>query len=193
MSLSERNNESGHALVELSLVAFVLFIIAFWSVEISRVLRYQQVATALSRELASVVYRECAADNAAFPIPRTDAPVSRFDPRTCIPGVLANEFLPQLNRIAPGAVVSVSYYGYDGTNVTRDFISDPNGITRFDPGAVAADVANLPAARSDFGNALVDLGVVVIGEIQLPHSNLGVGAGMFATHFTNWLYGVTIL
>lgn len=56
------HSECGAALLELSLTLTLLFLVGFGCLEFSRVLRETERATLLSRESASIAFRDCAAD-----------------------------------------------------------------------------------------------------------------------------------
>lgn len=63
----EPSPETGTAILELAIVLPVLVLLALGAIEFSRALQHMQVAVAASRELASLVYRDCAADPAGDP------------------------------------------------------------------------------------------------------------------------------
>ncbi|MFN8391931.1 MAG: hypothetical protein U0136_16700 [Bdellovibrionota bacterium] len=197
--------ELGHALLEFVIVSMLIFLIPLATVECSRLLKLKQVATVLSKELATSVYRDCVADNAAFPTPRTAPPVSRFDPRTCVNGVVEGEFRTKINSLFPGCAngnascpkLTLSLFGSDpnGTEVERDFFmtddpADPE-FKRFDRDIVRDDA--MSQSSSDMGQALKEYRVLVIGQVRLPYSTPGVGAGFLVSLFIDRVYGVTIV
>ena len=76
-----RENERGVAMVELALVFPVLALVVFMGIEFSRALQRIEMASALSREAASIAYREAVANPAGDPTLTYTSPAKK-DPIT---------------------------------------------------------------------------------------------------------------
>ena len=108
-------NESGHAIIELALVIPLLAMIAIVSLELSFQLNSYEIATQLSRELASLSYRRCVIDD-------TGATSVKFNPDTCIDTVIA-EFVVDSAAFAPGAEFVASLYNISSATGTVQLTS----------------------------------------------------------------------
>ncbi len=200
-----RESERGLAILELAIVSFLIFMIPLATFECASLLKAQQVSTVLSRELAGLVYRECVADEQAFPANRTDSPVSRFDPRLCISGVVENQFRAQVNNLFSGCGTdsslcpkfAVSLFGSNasGSNAERDFyMSDDNldpKFARFNRAVVVSDAqSGYPSA---LGLSLRSYGVLVVVQVRVPVAEPSSGRGWLVSFFVNRIYGVSIV
>lgn len=189
--------ERGSLIPELALVLTLFLGLAFGTVQVCRYLKVKQIATSLSRELASLVYRECVAENSAFPNPRAaswpaQSNRARFDPRACIPAVIAEEFQSNAQRIAPGLTFDISLYNFDGTAVHRDYpTSSPTARSRFSVTRAQAELTASPSAQSDFTSSLVQFRHLVVAEIHIPF--LSIGPSQFQPSILNSVYAVTVL
>ncbi len=94
-------DEEGGAFIELAIVIPILALLVFGALSLTGTLSESQVASALSRELANVAYRECLAD------PEAVGSI-KFDPATCLQGIV-NTF--SLNGV-PGGQIVISLYNW---------------------------------------------------------------------------------
>jgi Flp pilus assembly protein TadG len=161
----------GAAILELAFVLPVLVLVVFGGIEFSRALQRMQIATALSREIASLAYRDPIADPAGDPDKG---------------GKDAQAILDQLNRSAidvtnlaqklvPGSEILVSVYRYDPTaptNTTVDFHSNLPGkySTRFswldrNNGIVGSKIGSQE-------KRLNTRGYLVVGESYVPYTSI---------------------
>jgi hypothetical protein len=167
---SDLRQENGHALLELSIVIFALLVIGLSALEGAQVLQAQQNATALSKELSGIAFRECLAERTAVGTPR-------YDPQNCFNSVVSNEFRAKTLKIAPTAEYIVSLYTYDGTNISRDAYYEEKAAnstfaSRFSSAGLKNAAAQPAADRANVADALIHYQSLVIGEISVPYSGL---------------------
>ena len=110
-------DERGVAIYEFALILPIVCLFAFMGLEFSRALRYSQLASSLSREAASVVYRDCT--NRSVP-----------DTMSCL--TAAQQSLQLFgSKLIPGSQLVLSVYDWDST-------SGPVRVRRLGIGPVTA-------------------------------------------------------
>ena len=152
-------------MVEFAIVLPVLLAVAFVGLEFSRAMRVKQIAQTISRESASVAFRECSV---------------RTGPRTtdCLNRIRADI----LNLLAyPGATLVLSMYDFNGT--IRAF-GPAGGSTRFTMG-------QLNTLGNPVGDLIRSHRMIVVAEVEVPYAtvlpNLSFSLG------SNNFYDATVL
>ncbi|HQH27159.1 MAG TPA: TadE/TadG family type IV pilus assembly protein [Oligoflexia bacterium] len=107
-------SEHAVALIEFAFVVPILFLVIFGSVEVSRALYHMQIAASLSREAASLVYRDCVGDPAGDPVRANQVNALtgvqfREEMDNCIEGRRA-AIQQVAMRLARGSVITVTAY-----------------------------------------------------------------------------------
>ena len=188
-------NERGSAITECAIILPLLLGFALAGLELSRSLRYSQLASTLSREIGSVAYRECGS-------------MSVRDTRTCLQGVF-NSFNTFGQSLVPGTMLAVSVYEYDPvtSKVRRVGIAPisaatpatPNLPSRFKvPGGltvdgVAGSSEGLTIAGAITPQVLIDHRVIVIGEALVPFKPIVGSVPGVLTLFGDGFYDFAIL
>lgn len=151
MTNSCRYRESGLAMLELALALPIVLIISFVSIETARSLRYVQVASTLSREVASLAYRDCVGDK---------------DEKLmfCLRNV-RDEVLGYANNLIGGSEVIVSMYTYDGTTAKDETSYEAGESSQY-------TLAGTAISGLTDTNFLTNQRIVVIGEVYIPYEPL---------------------
>jgi Flp pilus assembly protein TadG len=173
-------DESGHAMLELAIVIPLLSMIAVCSLELSIQLGSYQIATQLSRELASLTYRRCVIDSSG-------SSSAKFNPDACIDGVLA-EFATDVAGVAPGTQFVASLYNSSGVNVQqssiRSFGTQASNYTLSD---FSSKSSSDPLVNA-LSNSVSELGSVIVAEVYIPHSPLPGSIRFLNSGNSNWIY-----
>jgi len=129
-------DESGAVMLEFALVFPIMLLIVFSGIEYSRCFRNMQMAASLSREAASVAYRDCA----------SDLPGDQLD--HCIR--TAREDIEKLaSNLNEGSKIVISVYGRDSGTMDRLSISPSIGT---DLGQVGDDGSGVYTQYVDHDN-----------------------------------------
>lgn len=167
MNLGEmmRRHEHGNVIIEFALLVPILLILAFAGLEISRAIRYMQFATAVSREIVSVAYRDCTS--------RQEDPAYTGQ---CLDQVQAN-FQEFANRLIPGSEICISVYRHTETGgfelVGRSITSGATNQSDFDAvGGVFVQQANGFRKGNLDTETIKAHHVVAIGEAFVPYRSL---------------------
>lgn len=179
----KKHEEKGIAIVELALVAPVLFFVCLGCLELVSALRSLQVATAISRELANVVYRRCSISALDF------LSSQEFDLEYCLSSS-TNYVQGRFANVAPDAQFIVSFYRYDPAKkaVFLDSIFKTDNAesgSRFEP--------------SDFNNklyltkAVKGVETIILAEVFLPHTVVSMPIPGWGTEGPPRMYAYTIM
>jgi hypothetical protein len=181
--MMKEHEERGIAIVELALVAPLLFFLSLGCLELVSALRGLQVATAISRELANVVYRRCS-------ISALDLVNSQeFDLDYCLSSS-TNYVQGRLANVASDAQFVVSFYRYDPTKKTVSLDSmfkttNAESGSRF--------------KLSDFNDkehltkAVSGVETIILAEVYLPHTVLSMPIPGWSTEGPPRMYAYTIM
>lgn len=194
-----RIEERGHAILELAIVLPVLFLLAMASLELAALLKYHQAGSALSREIASIAYRDCVADT-------TVVGDSFFDPQLCMDKLFTGKLKTRLEKAAPGAKFIVSLYNYDGTTVSRDGFKEfinlkntssssatPTGNSKFSKSEFTSDLSNTKSKRKYLTRSLALYGTLVVGEVYIPYTGLAAMVPIFVPFNVSSAYASTTI
>jgi Flp pilus assembly protein TadG len=118
--------ERGGSMVELSLIAPIMLLISGATIDIGRFLKYQQVTSTVSQELANHIYRKCS-DMTAFIVPRAgtadiDTSVTQSRVQSCADAEKAKAERI-LARALPGSYVTAHVFRH---NIDDFFTDAPN-------------------------------------------------------------------
>ena len=164
---------AGNALLEFALVLPVILLLIFGGLEIAGTISGVQAANYLSREVATLAFRNCALDSTA----QDSEPTSYQNGTNCLQGVV-NAVLGDTTGILPGTNVALSIY-----NIT--YGGDPDGDTTLppDPPVLTATFAtggmvskfstgNFTSTATPLDSALKELllahRTVVVSEVRVP-------------------------
>lgn len=169
-----QNTSRGAAILELAFVLPILVLVVISGIEFSRGLQRMQIATALSREVASIAARECYYDIAGDP---TQKALEEQALLSCLNGC-ALSIRNVAQRLAPGSEILVGVYAYDSTvaaNQALDFHSAVLGqnSTKFawkdaSAGLVGGTIGSqvkLLTSRPPRGN-------IYVGEAYVPYRSI---------------------
>ena len=167
----------------------LLLMFAFAGIEFSRSLKQLQIATAISREFASLLYRECASD-------REGINSDRFKPQPCFDQVAA-DLTAQFAALAPGAEYTARYYTSEGEGkgIRQDacysnISADCSGVGLYDQTGGENSRA-LPG--SPFEASVEKALSVVVAEVSLPYDSwVGHVKGYFS-YSPKAIYAATII
>jgi len=184
----QRIDEKGAVLIEFAIVWPIMFLIVFSGIEYSRSFRNMQMAASLSREAASVAYRDCASD-----IPGDE----HLSP--CLIRV-RNNIERLAENLNEGSKIVISVYGIDSGSMERLGISPSIG------NGLGTDLDNLyfdysrfsPTASGINGNIDVDANFdghrrIVIAEAWVPFQPLLPGYASIANFLSDNFYDSTVL
>lgn len=171
--------QAGVVLIELVLILPVTLLVVILAIEISRCIQHIQTASMLSREAASLAYREC-----------QDAPPKLKhclnQVRDIVQGYAAN--------VAPGAAIAVSIFHFEpGTSSMTTGQSDPvDGLVSsfFWDNARIRGTGEAKDLSVDFHS---DQRVVSIGEALIPFKPLIPGVARLFSITTGNYYHATII
>jgi hypothetical protein len=210
--------QTGHAIIEFILVIPILLGFSFFGIELSRGLSQLEIATTLSRELASSAYRECYADANALqqaledpsintqvipppPAIPTSSTQSDIVPNNCLTELLVR-YGPSINNIATNAGYILSMYERNQTTGVVQLLgrvqspdpatAPPYLLSRFAataaPGAV--DFSDITTAA---GAVLSDFQVLIIAEVYLPQPEPRLSIHPVFSFHPGAYYAVTII
>jgi hypothetical protein len=151
------------------------------ALEVGRCLETIQMASTLSREAASIGFRECAADRA----PKTEY---------CLQQV-SEIVQTYAQSVAAGAAVSVSVYAYDtanGTMARAVWNSDPAYPTRY-AWNDSTIIGTSGAAPDLYPDLHTEQRVVVIGEAFIPFAPMLPGISHAFSITSGLYYHATVL
>ncbi len=193
--MSFTKEQRGSAITEFAIVLPLLLGFALAGLELSRSLRYTQLASTLSREIGSVAYRECTS-------------MSARDTRTCLQGVY-DRFITFGQSLVPGTLLAVSAYEYDkdtgeirrvgiaplaaatpGATDNPSRFTVPNGVPI---NGVAGSLTGNAIAGAITQQVLQDHRVVVIGEALVPFRPIVGSVPGVLTLFGGGFYDYAIL
>jgi hypothetical protein len=176
--MKKKINCDGHAILELALVLPVLGLLALGGIELSRAMITTQIATSLSKQIATIAYRECIADKATVKSADSTNQTLYYNPTACIQAVgdsLKNT--QQIHKIAPGTEYIISMYSYDGT-ATNPVSDDLGGPLKWGAGASAPvsdskfTTGNFSDASGVYGAALKKYETLIIAEVFVPYESV---------------------
>lgn len=151
MTRKGRTAQRGSVLLELALALPVIILLSFLSIETARSLRYVQVAATLSREVASLAYRDCIGDQDQKLV-------------FCLRRV-RDEVLGYANNLVDDSELIVSMYTYDGTTAER--------ATSYEAGVSSQyNLSGTTITGLNDVNFLTNQRIVVIGEVTVPYEPL---------------------
>lgn len=201
MYYRELNNnftDRGVAIIELLICLPVLLILVFVGSDIAIALNKYQIALSLSKDLATIVYRECVIDINSYQYSsmRTDGYYSELlGPPECVKKLNDSKMKTAVAKISSDAGYALSMYNW------RSFPRSPlrTAIALHNVPASRYSINNFrqgPSADTDVsGNTsklLKDYEVVVIAEVFIPHQTLFPGI-MNSLHFKdNMVYAATL-
>lgn len=186
--LFRRLDEAGHAYVEMALVFPILLVISYAGLEYSRSLRYVQVATMLSREAASIAFRECVWEKEG---PKAAA---------CLSGV--RESLDNFGEERfKGAEIILSLYSYTGPPDTCDrdirlvaVVGQDRFNSRFGIKSGEENGGNIGSEAIRFDKqVLCDNRALIIGEVYIPYNAILRIIPGFFYYNPKEFYGVAIM
>jgi Flp pilus assembly protein TadG len=151
-----RRNEQGSSLIELAMVAPVLAFLVFSSFRLCIQLKGTQIADSMSRELTSVAYRECIAD-------QTAVGSSKFDPQLCLDSTI-QYFEGQSEHLAPSARFVVTLYTYDPGTDEVTMVSTAASDGQVSRVSVATFTDN-DAFGKAMRNSIHELRRLMVGEV----------------------------
>ncbi len=176
--------EPGHAFIEILLILLILGAIAFCGLEFVRSLRHSQVAATLSREAASVAFRDCTASNTPVPcLDREKQQVAKI-----------------ANSLFPGGEVIISLLTYDQiTNkfvlVARSTLTGPYaskfGLTL--PGPKIGTALTGILADINVVSAIKSNRTTVVAEVFLPYDAIVKGIPKMFSYDPDVFYDITIM
>ncbi|MFN8390841.1 MAG: TadE family protein [Bdellovibrionota bacterium] len=152
-------SERGASLVELAIVAPAMMLLVFAAFSLCGQLRGSQHASSMSRELASMAYRDCLADAQA-------GQSDKFSPDSCLPTAVetfraANEF------IKSDMAYVVTLYNYDTATDTAKLT-----FQAATPGQTSRVSLTSFAGTDPYGTALMaslrTLNRLIIAEVFYP-------------------------
>ena len=178
-----RENHAGHAFVELAIVLPLVLMLAFAGLEFSKVLKQWQIATTISRELASIALRDCSAESGTVS-------TEDLDLNYCLSE--SSELLKsRIKGLLPESILIVSLYDTSGTS-SRASIRQVAVVgetttykSRFNP-------EKLRKPGSTSGEAALELQSVVIAEVYLPYQSI-VGGNYRYLSKLGALYSASIM
>lgn len=154
-----RKAEAGHAFIELAIVIPVLFGIAIIGLDLARSLSVRQIANALTREAASLAYRDCSSETVDERI------------ESCLEGV--RNFIAARSNVAGGTaqVILALYDGQSGAIQRRARVGD--SVDASSSRVQQGDVEIRP--ESALGTAILSHEIVISAEILVPFEPLLAG------------------
>ena len=159
--------ERGHALIELALLMPTMLILVLSGLEAVAALRISELATTLSREIASQSFRQCSTESTGF---NSD----KFDPEACLEREIMPLFKSRVGRLIPDAEFIVSVYAVrSGTNVLSaasvEYKKDESTFeSAYDSARVQTELSG-GGGPDTLGSVLKDVETVVIAEVAVPH------------------------
>ncbi len=159
-----KSSDAGHAFIELAIVIPVLFGIAIIGLDLARSLSVRQIANALTREAASMAYRDCSSET-------NDEKIE-----SCLEGV--RDFIAARSNVAGGTaqVILALYDGQSGAIVRRGRVGDSVDASS---SRVQYGDSEIPA-NSALGAAIISHEIVISAEILVPFEPLLAGILPFA-------------
>ena len=169
---SPRWSEAGNVIVEFAIIVPVILIIAFGALDISRAMRVKQIAQTLSRESASLAYRDCSVDTGTTTTDCLDLVQQRMTNRA--------------GALLPGSEIILSLYSYDpvGGNITQ---YGPTG------GTSKYTLTRLNSAGDNVGTMIRAQREVVIAEIHAPYTSFFAPSARMFQLGSRIFYDVSIL
>jgi len=169
-------DEAGAALLELAISIPLLLGLIFGALEYSRSFKQLQISAALSREAASVAYRECGGDG--------ETAVECLD-------LAQDNFQRYAESLAPGSEVIISMY-------QRPTITSSPALLHSSPAAPISHTSRFSAGGSEIlgipnDGLISDHRRLVIAEVWLPFQAIVPGIGGIFNSLTDEFYDVTIL
>jgi Flp pilus assembly protein TadG len=191
------SSTGGHAILEFALVLPLICLLGFAGIELSRALNTLEVATALSKEMASIAYRDCVADPVTVSGQVRQAnDQQKFSQQQCLQDV-RQDLNSRIRTIAPDAEFVISIYTYDSVNgyLQPAYTAQGNPNTNiFQYNQYKFTVNRFSSNPSGtLAQALREYDVLVIAEVYLPfESYLGRALPTF-TFNPGVIYASTIL
>ncbi len=142
----QRLTQKGQAILELAMVLPVLIIIGFTGIEFSQALRTKQLSRTLSREAASMAYRDCSLSSGVRTV-------------DC------------LNQVRASVMQSASLR--PGTNVVLTMYESSPNINRFGPtgGSSRFSMGDLNTSGNSVGDLIRSQKVAVVAEVEVRHNS----------------------
>ena len=144
-------SDEGNLIVEFAIIVPVILLIAFGALDISRAMRVKQIAQTLSRESASLAYRDCSVQPGTTTTDCLDLVQQRMNTRS--------------GMVLPGSQIVLTLYSYDPV---------AGNITQYGPsgGTSKYSLSRLNTIGDNVGNMVRAQREVVIAEINAPYSSL---------------------
>lgn len=151
---SHFNQEQGSILAEFAIVLWVIVMFSLGSLEMARAINFLQLSAVLSREIATVAYRDCSVEKA------NDASFVG----DCLKEV-RNDFQNFANRLTVSSGFVVSVYKYDLTSKTVTLLGKSSS-----GGYSSSFDATLDPSAGLKKDVVVNHRIVVVGEAFIPYS-----------------------
>lgn len=175
------NSQSGVACIEASLALPLLISLAIGTSEISRMLSAYQGMSTISREVASVAFRDCATKPTGGPA------------NTCLNTTMTSSggINNWSSTVLPNATIIISIYVYGTAShapeLSGQYSSDPKIQSRFSPAIVASDIKSFRSAANPDG-----VKAVAISEIFYSFKPLSNYSAPFFDFAPREFYETTI-
>ena len=162
-----RYSERGNAILELALVLPVIAAIALGGLEYSRALKWMQISATLSRESASIAYRDCS-------MMRDDANILGPQYLTICLQRVRSTVAQQVQESAPNAMIILSLYDFDGV-IEQEALVGGNATfsSKYDPVSMNNDI------NGHLSQTVVENDFIVISEVYLPYKPIVPGLAEF--------------
>jgi hypothetical protein len=195
--MQHKFNCYGHAVLEFALVLPLLGLLALGGIELSRALITTQIATSLSKQIATTAYRACIADIAMLKATPPPAHLEYYNPEDCMQNVGQElNSSGQLDTVAPGVEFTLSMYIYDAG--AGGVENDPFVRTWKSGAGIIVSKSNFYPAlfqgpSSIYGQAAQAYEALVIAEVYVPYSSVFKRVLNIFYFDPGEIYAVTIL
>lgn len=180
----EESPERGVALVELSIIIFVLLVFITAGFEFASALQQHERASMLSRQAAASAYRQCSAE------------VDSTAAESCLQGVVEH-FEDFVAEALPGMEVIISMYRHDHEDLSCPLAFQAFSIVGGDHFRSRISAFSQGTSRSNEQTISADMvctqRVVVAAEVFVPYRGLIPAAAVWFNYRPSEFYNVSVL